>query len=208
MLARRALEESMPGQRLGVCALGACSHCFGPKEKLRKFYPLRNIVIEKNKNERDEYSKFFPAISFVDYGAISSQSRNQNRKSADEKRKNPDLLPEIEPLAEEQEEESVAYAALLSAAKPGSEAVNLEGDEKKPGSKEKSSGKGRISGLRPKKNKVPRWRNTSLTFWTCRVQPDVEGPGCWTKSRLCHQVTGTRERMRSKRSSRTRMSRK
>ncbi|OLP92171.1 hypothetical protein AK812_SmicGene26070 [Symbiodinium microadriaticum] len=112
------------------------------QEKLRKFYPLRNIVIEKNKNERDEYSKFFPAISFVDYGAISSQSRNQNRKSADEKRKNPDLLPEIEPLAEEQEEESVAYAALLSAAKPGSEAVNLEGDEKKPGSKEKSSGKG------------------------------------------------------------------
>ena len=62
-----------------------------PKEKLRKFFPMRNIVIDKNKDEKDEYSKYFPAISFVDYGAISSQIRDANKKFVEEKRKHPPL---------------------------------------------------------------------------------------------------------------------
>ena len=49
-----------------------------PKEKLRKFFPLRNIVCDKYKDEKDEYQRYYPAIAFADYGAISSQIRELN----------------------------------------------------------------------------------------------------------------------------------
>ena len=89
-----------------------------PKEKLRKLFPMRNIVIDKNKDEKDQHSRYFPAISFVDYGAISSQIRDANKKFAEAKRKHPDMFPEIEPPAEEQGERSVPYAVSKKMAKP------------------------------------------------------------------------------------------
>ena len=77
-----------------------------PKEKLRKFFPMRNVVQDKNKDDKDEYIKYFPAISFADYGAFSSQIRDANKKFLEDKRKNPEMYPEIEPPADEPGEEA------------------------------------------------------------------------------------------------------
>ncbi|CAE7346541.1 unnamed protein product, partial [Symbiodinium sp. CCMP2456] len=97
-----------------------------PKERLRKYYPLRNIICERYKDEKDEFRRYYPAIVFADYGAVSSKISEVNKKKyLDNKKKNPEEYPEIEPPAEEREggiflslSEAMAYAAPKSAAKP------------------------------------------------------------------------------------------
>ncbi|CAE7681231.1 unnamed protein product [Symbiodinium sp. CCMP2456] len=51
-----------------------------PKERLRRYYPLRNIVCEHYKDEKDEYQKYYPAFAFVDYGAFSGKISEINKK--------------------------------------------------------------------------------------------------------------------------------
>ncbi|OLP94038.1 hypothetical protein AK812_SmicGene23990 [Symbiodinium microadriaticum] len=68
----------------------------------RKFFPLRNIVCDKYKDEKDEYQRYYPAIAFADYGAIISQIRELNAaKYKDAKKQNPEEYPEIEPPEDE-----------------------------------------------------------------------------------------------------------
>ena len=87
-----------------------------PKEKLRKFFPLRNIAVEKHKDDENPFNKYFPAVGLCDYGSISSQIRDANKKYLEEKRKDPDMFPELEPPLEEQQE--VRYAASKKMARP------------------------------------------------------------------------------------------
>ncbi|CAE7351350.1 unnamed protein product, partial [Symbiodinium sp. CCMP2456] len=73
-----------------------------PGRKLRKFYPMRNVICEKYKEERDEFRRYYPAVVFADYGAVDSKISEINKKKyKDEKKKNPENYPEIEPPAEE-----------------------------------------------------------------------------------------------------------
>ena len=45
-----------------------------PAERLRKYYPCRNIVCERYQHDKDnDFQYFYPAIAFADYGAVSSQ---------------------------------------------------------------------------------------------------------------------------------------
>ncbi|OLP90151.1 hypothetical protein AK812_SmicGene28324 [Symbiodinium microadriaticum] len=114
-----------------------------PKEKLRKFFPLRNIAVEKHKDDENPFNKYFPAVGLCDYGSISSQIRDANKKYLEEKRKDPDMFPELEPPLEEQQE--VRYAASKKMARPdpvsdakpgqGTEVVNLEDESQKDESK-------------------------------------------------------------------------
>ena len=79
-----------------------------PAEKLRKFFPLRNIVCDKYKDEKDEHQRYYPAIAFAEYGAISSQIRELNAaKYKDAKKQNPEEYPEIEPPEDERGEQPV-----------------------------------------------------------------------------------------------------
>ncbi|CAE7250037.1 unnamed protein product, partial [Symbiodinium sp. CCMP2456] len=73
-----------------------------PGKKLRRFYPMRNVVCEKYKDERDEFRKYYPAVLLADYGAVDGNiSETNKRKYKEEKRKYPDRYPEIEPPPEE-----------------------------------------------------------------------------------------------------------
>ena len=97
-----------------------------PAEKLRKAFPLRNIICERYKDEKDDYQRFYPAIAFADYGAVSSQIREINAtKYKDAKMRYPEEYPEIEPPEDERGErpvlssaEAIPYAASKKAAKP------------------------------------------------------------------------------------------
>ena len=98
-----------------------------PAEKLRKYFPLRNIICERFKDEKDDYQRFYPAVAFADYGAVSSQIREINaKKYKDAKMRYPEEYPEIEPPEDERGDrpvpslaEAVPYAASKKAAKPG-----------------------------------------------------------------------------------------
>ena len=98
--------------RCGSRRLRCCNH----RKKLRKFFPLRNIAVEKHKDDENPFNKYFPAVCLCDYGSISSQIRDANKKYLEEKRKDPDMFPELEPPLEEQQE--VRYAASKKMARP------------------------------------------------------------------------------------------
>ncbi|OLQ07020.1 hypothetical protein AK812_SmicGene9685 [Symbiodinium microadriaticum] len=85
-------------------------------EKIRKFFPLRNIVVEKHKDDENPFNRYFPAVCLCDYGSISSQIREANRKYVEQKRQHPDMFPEMEPPVEEQQE--IPYAASKKMARP------------------------------------------------------------------------------------------
>ena len=98
-----------------------------PAERLRKYYPCRNIVCERYQHEKDnDFQYFYPAIAFADYGAVSSQISEINaKKYKDAKLRSPEEYPEIEPPEDEREErpvlsaeEAIPYAASKKAAKP------------------------------------------------------------------------------------------
>ena len=98
-----------------------------PAERLRKYYPCRNIVCERFQHDKDnDFQRFYPAIAFADYGAISSQISEINaKKYKDAKRRNPAEYPEIEPPEDERgerpvlsAEEAITYAVSKKAAKP------------------------------------------------------------------------------------------
>ena len=97
-----------------------------PEQRLRKYYPLRNIVCERYKDEKDEYQKYYPAVVFADYGAFSSKISDINKKKyKDAKMRSPEEYPEIEPPEDERRggivlspEEAIAYAATKKSAKP------------------------------------------------------------------------------------------
>ncbi|OLP78410.1 hypothetical protein AK812_SmicGene41411 [Symbiodinium microadriaticum] len=97
-----------------------------PAERLRKYYPCRNIICERFQHEKDEYQRFYPAVAFADYGAVSSQISEINaKKYKDAKLRSPEEYPEIEPPEDERgerpvlsAEEAIPYAASKKAAKP------------------------------------------------------------------------------------------
>ena len=97
-----------------------------PAERLRKYFPCRNIICERFQHEKDEYQRFYPAVAFADYGAVSSQISEINaKKYKDAKLRSPEEYPEIEPPEDERgerpvlsAEEAIPYAASKKAAKP------------------------------------------------------------------------------------------
>ena len=98
-----------------------------PAERLRKYYPCRNIVCERYQHDKDNDSQYFyPAIAFADYGAVSSQiSEINSKRYKDAKLRSPEEYPEIEPPEDEREErpvlsteQAMEYAASKKAAKP------------------------------------------------------------------------------------------
>ena len=98
-----------------------------PAERLRKYYPCRNIVCERYQHEKDnDFQYFYPAIAFADYGAVSSQiSEINSKRYKDAKLRSPEEYPEIEPPEDEREErpvlsteQAMEYAASKKAAKP------------------------------------------------------------------------------------------
>ena len=98
-----------------------------PAERLRKYYPCRNIVCERYQHDRDNnFQYYYPAIALVDYGAVSSQiSEINSKRYKEEKSRNPEEYPEIEPPEDEREErpalsteQAMEYAASKKAAKP------------------------------------------------------------------------------------------
>ena len=97
-----------------------------PAERLRKYYPCRNIICERFQHEKDDYQRFYPAVAFADYGAVSSQISEINaKKYKDAKLRSPEEYPEIEPPEDERgerpvlsAEEAIPYAASKKAAKP------------------------------------------------------------------------------------------
>ncbi|CAE7244446.1 unnamed protein product, partial [Symbiodinium microadriaticum] len=97
---------------VGTCAYGIAVE----GEKIRKFFPLRNIVVEKHKDDENPFNRYFPAVCLCDYGSISSQIREANRKYVEQKRQHPDMFPEMEPPVEEQQE--IPYAASKKMARP------------------------------------------------------------------------------------------
>ncbi|CAE7612634.1 unnamed protein product, partial [Symbiodinium sp. KB8] len=122
--------------RFGIRLIWRAQECKGRSRAMDEWhcYPIGRGKMEKTdragnpdkyKDEKDEYQKYYPAISFADYGAISSQIRDINKKFLEEKRKNPEQYPEIEPPEDERGEESVSsgdgvvpYAVSKKAAKP------------------------------------------------------------------------------------------
>ena len=101
-----------------------------PAERLRKYYPCRNIVCERYQHDKDnDFQYFYPAIAFADYGTVSSQKPEINSKRHKEaKLRSPEEYPEIEPPEDEREErpvlsvlsteQAMEYAASKKAAKP------------------------------------------------------------------------------------------
>ena len=98
-----------------------------PAERLRKYYPCRNIVCERYQHDKDnDFQYFYPAIAFADYGAVSSQiSEINSKRYKDAKLRSPEEYPEIEPPEDEREErpalsteQAMEYAASKKAAKP------------------------------------------------------------------------------------------
>ena len=74
----------------------------------------------------NNFQYFYPAIAFVDYGAVSSQiSEINSKRYKEEKSRKPEEYPEIEPPEDEREErpalsteQAMEYAASKKAAKP------------------------------------------------------------------------------------------
>ena len=98
-----------------------------PADRLRKYYPCRNIVCERCQHDRENnFQYFYPAVALVDYGAVSLQVSEVNTKRYKEgKSRNPEEYPEIEPPEDEREErpplstaQAMEYAASKKAAKP------------------------------------------------------------------------------------------
>ncbi|CAE7510106.1 unnamed protein product, partial [Symbiodinium microadriaticum] len=98
-----------------------------PAERLRKYYPCRNIVCERYQHDKDnDFQYYYPAVALVDYGAVSSQiSEINSKRYKEEKLRNPEEYPEIEPPEDEREErpvlsteQAMEYAASKKAAKP------------------------------------------------------------------------------------------
>lgn len=110
-----------------------------PERKIRKFYPMRNIIYERHKDEKDEYRRYYPAVVFADYGAVSSRISEVNcKKYKEAKRKDPESYPEIEPPSDERgkgsiflsPEEAVAYAMPKSGAKSSDQGSSMAKHEK------------------------------------------------------------------------------
>ena len=98
-----------------------------PAEKLRKYYPCRNIVCERYQRDKEnDFMYYYPAVALVDYDAVSSQVSEINTKRyKEEKSRDPEGYPEIEPPEDEREgypalstEKAMEYAASKKAAKP------------------------------------------------------------------------------------------
>ena len=160
-------------------------------EKLRKFFPLRNIVCDKYKDEKDEYQRYYPAIAFADYGAITSQIRELNAaKYKDAKKQNPEEYPEIEPPEDERGEqpvppgdEVVPYAASKKAAKPSEteQSKGMAGHSEALLEMQDSAKKGERSCLR---RAVKRFRRQKWLMWMmmlpARKPVAKEKGGIWT----------------------------
>ncbi|CAE7622154.1 unnamed protein product [Symbiodinium microadriaticum] len=95
-------------------------------KSLERDYGVRNIVCERFQHEKDDYQRFYPAVAFADYGAVSSQiSEINSKRYKDAKLRSPEEYPEIEPPADERGErpvltsaEATPYAVSKKAAKP------------------------------------------------------------------------------------------
>ena len=98
-----------------------------PADRLRKYYPCRNIVCERYQHDKDNnFQYYYPAVALVDYGAVNHRiSEINSRRYRGEKAKDPEAYPEIEPPEDEREgrpplstEQAMEYAASKKAAKP------------------------------------------------------------------------------------------
>ena len=98
-----------------------------PAERLRKYYPCRNIVCERYQHDKDNnFQYYYPAVALVDYGAVNHRiSEINSKRYGEEKSRNPEEYPEIEPPEDEREErpplsteQAMEYAASKKAAKP------------------------------------------------------------------------------------------
>ena len=98
-----------------------------PADRLRKYYPCRNIVCERYQHDKDNnFQYYYPAVALVDYGAVNHRISEINTKRyREEKAKDPEGYPEIEPPEDEREgrpplskEQAMGYAASKKAAKP------------------------------------------------------------------------------------------
>ena len=98
-----------------------------PAERLRKYYPCRNIVCERYQHDKDNnFQYYYPAVALVDYGAVNHRiSEINSKRYRAEKAKDPEAYPEIEPPEDEREErpplsteQAMEYAASKKAAKP------------------------------------------------------------------------------------------
>ncbi|CAE7274324.1 unnamed protein product [Symbiodinium microadriaticum] len=119
-------QEKVRKELLDLAHRGFATNEDGELYPTRKYFPLRNIICERFQHEKDDYQRFYPAIAFADYGAVSSQISEINaKKYKDAKMRSPEEYPEIEPPADEREDrpvlssaEAVPYAASKKAAKP------------------------------------------------------------------------------------------
>ena len=98
-----------------------------PAERLRKYYPCRNIICERYQHDKDNnFQYYYPAVALVDYGAVKHRiSEINSKRYGEEKSRNPEEYPEIEPPEDEREgrpplstEQAMEYAASKKAAKP------------------------------------------------------------------------------------------
>ena len=98
-----------------------------PADRLRKYYPCRNIVCERYQHDKDNnFQYYYPAVALVDYGAVNHRiSEINSKRYGEEKSRNPEEYPEIEPPEDEREErlplsteQAMEYAASKKAAKP------------------------------------------------------------------------------------------
>ena len=68
-----------------------------PAEKIRKYFPCRNIVVEGKEREENPYNRYFPVVCLCDFGAIDSSVSKTNERFREDKRKNPHDFPCLEP---------------------------------------------------------------------------------------------------------------
>ena len=98
-----------------------------PAERLRKYYPCRKIVCERYQHDKDNnFQYYYPAVALVDYGAVNHRiSEINSKRFREEKAKDPEAYPEIEPPEDEREgrpalskEKAMESAVSKKAAKP------------------------------------------------------------------------------------------
>ena len=98
-----------------------------PAERLRKYYPCRKIVCERYQHDKDNnFQYYYPAVALVDYGAVNHRISEINAKRfREEKAKDPEAYPEMEPPEDEREgrpalsrEKAMESAVSKKAAKP------------------------------------------------------------------------------------------
>ena len=98
-----------------------------PAERLRKYYPCRNIICERYQHDKDNnFQYYYPAVALVDYGAVNHRiSEINSERYGKAKAKKPEDYPEMEPPEDEREErpplstaQAMEYAASKKAAKP------------------------------------------------------------------------------------------